>query len=194
MSRTSSPAAARPALTREGGWVEAKTVHNPDTTAIAAQLEAAHEASLAIVRTHSSAATAGVQKPAGVASSVFEAGQLAKPPKRARKAVEMIDLASLVIEAGVPLPGQRKRESTLCYEATLARMAPGSSVLLSPNQARYLRVAGEKRGMKMTVRLVGIGQTRVWRLADTEPAAGAPATPATAGDLQLAPTTTGAPA
>ena len=63
MSRTSHAAAARPAL-------------NPSRAALAAlaalDADAEHEASLAIKRTLSSVAEAGVHKPAGVPCSVFD--------------------------------------------------------------------------------------------------------------------------
>ena len=161
MSRTARAAASRQNLSR-------------GTPAAAAAADAEHEASLAIERRFTSAAEAGVHKPAGVPASVFEAGQLARQAAKPRKPTVLIDLASIEIETGVALPVATRRATTQAYDTLLARLMPGTSVLLPSNQAKTLQVAAKKRGMHVVGRRVDDQHSRVWsRPKDSAVATGA---------------------
>lgn len=140
MSRTSRPAMPRP-------------------SALADQLDDIDDK---ISQVLTSAAATGITKPTGVPNSVFDAGKLAKPP---RKPQVLIDLATVKIDADVPLEVYRPRDTTRVYDQLLASMQPGNSVLLTRNQAKQLVSAGAKRGVKVTSRVLGPDQARVWRLA-----------------------------
>lgn len=163
MSRFTTPAKTRPDF--------------PATSADKA--DEADLADLATKRAYTSVASHGVSKPAGVPNSVFDAGKLAKPPKPARKPTALIDLSALVIETGVPLPTNTRREATRTYDILLARLVPGSSVLLTANQAKYLLSAAKKRGINATTRFLGDGRARFYCLAPAT-AAGIATTAATA--------------
>ena len=151
MSRTSQAAASRQNLGR-------------GTPAAAAAADAEHEASLAIEHRFTSAAVAGVNKPPGVPASVFEAGLLAGQAAKPRKPTVLIDLASIVVETGVPLPGRALRATTQAYETLLAKLVPGTSVLLPTTQAKTLQVAARKRGYNVVGRQVDDQRSRVWSL------------------------------
>ena len=117
------------------------------------------------VHLQTSAAQAGAPKPAGVPASVFEAGRLAGAAQRKAKAPRvkappLPDIASIVIEAGVPCgPSAR-----LLWEQLLERMQPGASVDLHDKHARSLALAARKRGVTLTRRRLTPTETRVWRL------------------------------
>lgn len=117
----------------------------------------------------STVAEAGVHKPAGVASSVFDAGrqagQQARAERRARQAAPPLpDIDSVVIETGVPKDSHaRKRATSIWYDKVLERMAPGTSVLLCTAHARGLVSAARKRGVQLSIRRLSDAETRVWR-------------------------------
>ncbi|MCU0963564.1 MAG: hypothetical protein MUF08_00570 [Burkholderiaceae bacterium] len=125
---------------------------------------------LSFVHLQSTVAEAGVQRPAGVAASVFDAGRLAgaavRKDKRPRvKAPPLPDIASIVIEADVPVgPPVKPRPERLLWEQVLQRMQPGASVVLHDNHARSLALAARKSGVTLTLRRITATETRVWRL------------------------------
>jgi hypothetical protein len=113
-----------------------------------------------------SAAETGVQKPAGVASSVFDAGRMAKPPKRALN--PPIDPDTVEIRKGVPMPGARGAWPTDRYGAILGRMQPGDMVELESKQAANMRMRAKKLGIEVAVRALGDGRAGVWMLTRAE--------------------------
>lgn len=119
----------------------------------------------------SSAATAGVHKPAGAAASVFDlARQASKQNKPPRVLEGLPDPDKLVFETGVPIPGQAQRKATIVYSQILDRMvpgtrdAPGTSIVLTIWQARCLGIAAKKRAILTTKRNISATHARVWRL------------------------------
>lgn len=117
-----------------------------------------------------SAAVAGVSKPAGAVASVFEAGTRAKPPKPTRRYSAPLRLQDVTIETGVPLPAPNIGKAHASgVSAVLSAMQPGQSVLLSLQQSRNMRAFGKKSGIPVAVRVVNDEQARVWRLQPGEP-------------------------
>lgn len=114
-----------------------------------------------IERPQTSAATHGVQKPAGAASSVFDAAKQAKPP---RKRMQMLDLGAVQIQHDVPLQMHKRDQLSQAYNELLDKMKPGDSVLLTRTLAAGLRTVGAKRGRKMVTRGEACGGQRVWLL------------------------------
>jgi hypothetical protein len=123
------------------------------------------------VHTLTSAAAAGVHKPAGAAASVFEAGRLAaaaaRPPRLPRTVAEPIDLQAIVIDSDIPVPEGRGSAAgalaSTCV-ALLRRMAPGQSVLLPERTAKSLVRMGTKAGLATKRLRNPDGTVRVWRL------------------------------
>lgn len=181
MSRVTRPSAPRPSADAPA----ASTLglgHRWPYGASSAQDEDeadAKDPSLHPVCVLSSAAQAGVQKPAGVAASVFDAGRLAKQaqpsaPKRVR--CDPLDLASVVIDTDVGLISRvesRSAQLTATCLALLDRMQPGHSVLLPAKQGLALYRVAHRARRKVQRRVQPDGSWRVWRLADPQGAAGA---------------------
>jgi hypothetical protein len=116
-------------------------------------------------RVFSTAATAGVTKPAGAVASVFEAGKRAKPPKKPRVFAPVIDLAAVQIEDDVPIPSVKGPNPVrVANELLLERLLPGQSVLLLTQQARSLRAAAKRLKLPVVCRVETTSHTRVWRL------------------------------
>ena len=136
----------------------------------------AQDPSLHPVRVLSSAAQAGVHKPAGVPASVFDAGRLAKQAQtQAAAALRVrcapLDLDKLVIDTDVP-PTARMEARAENLRATclalLARMQPGHSVVLPEAQGRALCRVAHRAHRKVSRRSFPDGTWRVWRLADPQ--------------------------
>lgn len=99
--------------------------------------------------------------PPAASSSVFAAGQAAKP-KRAAPA--QFDPDAVQIERGVPIPPPREMMVGR-YNRLLARCAPGDCVSLPLAVARGLVSQAKKTGRKVTIRGSEDGATaRVWIL------------------------------
>lgn len=140
--------------------------------ASAASLQAELDgADLAIQRKLTTVAQAGVQKPAGVPASVFEAGKLAKPAPRPRTPTPLLVVAGLAIERGIPITGARNLRVDQPYRDLLAALQVGDSVKITSSQARALRHVAVRLHKKIAVRDQGDGFTRVWLLASTGDAA-----------------------
>lgn len=123
----------------------------------------------AFVHRTTSAAAAGITKPAGVPASVFEAGKMAKPP---RKPPMRIDLSEVTVEPGLPVPAGRGTRHGSPYANLLAKMKPGDSVLLPYEGGKSLQGAALRLKMLVTMRRMPGGMARCWRLApDAKPAA-----------------------
>lgn len=150
---------------------------------------------LTIRRVYSQAAQTGVHKPAGAVCSVFEAAQLSHlgprtPPRRIfkRSAQPWIDIDLVVIDLSTPMPPRQvfnvKPDYSACpqdladqmparhnvrtqdWVTLLGHMPPGSSVLMTHNQAQALRLVAKAQGIAVSGREVAHGVVRVWRLAD----------------------------
>lgn len=143
------------------------------------------DADLAIQRTLTTARQAGVQKPTGVPSSVFEAGKLAKPARRPRLPTPTLvaPLAIANIERGIPIaPVRGDRRADQPYRELLAAMRAGDSCKLTDGQARALRHVANRLRKKITLRVLGDGCTRVWLLANPDPSPAAGTSQPTTGD------------
>lgn len=100
-----------------------------------------------------------VKPAAKAASSIFDAGDAAKP-KRERIA---LDLASVPIEHGVPIP-PRMPATSAGYRALLDRMKPGDCVTLPKQAAACLVSLARKLGRKAAIRKLDATTARVWTL------------------------------
>ena len=170
MSRVANPAAARGDAVLAGAINQASGSRfggqsGRDVLASGGQLGRIHDGptddDLAIQRTYTKAATAGIQKPAGVPNSVFDAGKLARPARYGAP----FDAAGVVIEHGLPVPVGSARGIGQVYELLLERMATGDSAVLPTHQAKGLKSKATKLGINLTVRAVSSTQMRVWRMA-----------------------------
>ena len=137
-----------------------------------------------------------ISRPAGVASSVWDAGRMAKEAagpaattgaaaatttpgaarqqpaaaaKRKRSAA-VLDAAAVVIHSR-PVPTRPNAQSE-AYALVLERMSPGQGVDLEETHAKGLATYARKRGVRTTMRDNGNGTFGVWRLP---PQAGAKA-------------------
>jgi hypothetical protein len=122
------------------------------------------DADLAIKRAHTTVAQAGVHKPAGVAASVFEAGQMAKPPRVRRKLDRAeIDIDALVIMPGTPAsmrrPGTGRTEE---FMRLAGRLPDDHFALLEPRQAKVLRDIAGKQGFKVKLQAHETGKVCLW--------------------------------
>ena len=162
MSRLSSPAAARSA---------ARATDDDDGL----DMDATH-------RAHTTVATHGVSKPAGVPASVFEAGMMARRDAlksdaaksgatKARRQRVPFDAASVKLDDDVPVP-VRGGEKGSQFDALAASIQVGQSVALRPSHAKTFVKLCKRAGKRMTVRDMGDGTHRVWRIAD-KPTGGA---------------------
>jgi hypothetical protein len=127
-----------------------------------------------------SVAEAGVTKPAGVPSSIFEAGRMAKPvnpPKRSLASYEerVQSLADATVERGVPMAAKDQHTVlSKCYAKLLDGMREGDSVLLPVFTAKGLIThARKKRSVKMVCRKTESGQFRVWHMGSMAAGKGA---------------------
>ena len=122
-----------------------------------------HRADPGVVKQRvTSLADGGIGKPAGAANSVFDVAKSRRAPK---VPVPAIDLATLIVRKGVPIPeSQRRSEGSSRYQAVLARLEPGDSVVLLARQAHSLVSYAKKHEIKVAVRKFGDGTTGVWRL------------------------------
>lgn len=93
-------------------------------------------------------------------SSVFAAGQAAKPPKPPRNA---LDVNAVEIKTSVPLP-LNSRSGPSKYQALLQRMPPGSMVELPDKQAGSLVSQAKKSGIRCAMRKLSQTTRGVWRL------------------------------
>ena len=126
---------------------------------------------LAIQHKLTTVAQAGVQKPAGVPASVFEAGKLAKPERRPRIPTPLLVVAGLAIERGIPITAMRNAPVDQPYRDLLAAMQVGDSVKITNSQARALRHVAVRLHKKIVVRDQGDGFARVWLPASSGDAA-----------------------
>ena len=107
---------------------------------------------------------AASRKPPGVPASVFEAGEMAKPPKAGRQPARWISADDFTLEADVPMPPRRSAKSNVVALRTLlGRLGPGLSVVLLVRHARQLRVlAAAEFGVTLVTRPLGDGTARVF--------------------------------
>lgn len=103
------------------------------------------------------AAETGIHKPAGAASSVFDAGRQAKPP-----APPPFDPSKVTIKSGVPIPPAKTGRPAFADDI-LSRMKAGDSVELPTPQARSLMSRAKKTGITVVVRQTTPTTTTVWR-------------------------------
>jgi len=107
-----------------------------------------------------------IEKPAGAAASVFDAGRQAKQAAQASRTYTVLDPAAVVIKKGVPLPPASRGAAGLDrYGALLKRMEPGYCAELTEKQAKSLLARARKLGVKVTTRVLPDGKHGVWRLA-----------------------------
>lgn len=130
------------------------------------------DAALAPQRKHTTVAEAGVQKPAGVPASAFDAGRLAKrAAAKQRNRAEPIDVDSVVVEHDVPITVRQESRAAALRQSCLAlirRMNVGDSVLLPGSQGLALTRIARKAGHALQRRVQPDGTWRVWRLADPQ--------------------------
>lgn len=118
-----------------------------------------------VTQRRTSVADAGVQKPTGVPTSVFDNG--AAKPKRRRIVPPPVIVDKIQIRHKVPLPPSATgvaAVNTTAYRAVLARMKAGDSVELPERQARGLQSVAKKDGISVAARKTGDGTLGVWRL------------------------------
>lgn len=120
----------------------------PDPAAFDAQHDPHDEDARPFVHKQGSVAESGVQRPPGVAASIFDAGRIAavgwqaKPKRRVR----VRDLAHVEIERGVePRIGLRD-QATKAYTDLLGRMSVGDSVVLTRAVGRRLYNVARRLG------------------------------------------------
>ena len=103
-------------------------------------------------------------KPPGAANSVFDVAR--KAARKPRVLVPAIDIDTLQVRSGVPLPPSTVGGGAGIsrYAAVLAKMNTGDSVELLPVQARSLVSYAKKQGVKVAVRRLSETATGVWRL------------------------------
>lgn len=130
----------------------------------AAQVEQDEVDCSPIKRVYTSAAVAGVHKPAGAMNSPFDVVRPPKPAASKRTRAPLFNPATIAVEPGVPLPPHGREQIAIAYAALLDRMKPGDSVVLAPAPAAGLRTVGAKRGLKMVTRAIAGGDMRVWLL------------------------------
>ena len=72
-----------------------------------------------------------------------------------------------LIQHGIAIPAwNRGRKRTQKYEALIANMAKGDSVVLTLSKCGMLRKAAKDLGIKVTARRLGAGDDyRVWRVS-----------------------------
>jgi hypothetical protein len=90
------------------------------------------------------------------ARSVFDNG--------ASAAGDALDLSQVEIRTDVPLPTAVSARSAQ-FDALLARMPVGASVVLPEKVARGLVARAKRSGVPVAIRPQGAGQAGVWRLA-----------------------------
>lgn len=94
-------------------------------------------------------------------SSIFEAGQRAKPQRVDH--VANIDPDAVTIRRGVPVPEVNHHPRSK-WKQLLDRMQPGDMVELPEKVAASLVATGRKAGIKTSWRRLGDGKTGVWKL------------------------------
>ena len=102
-----------------------------------------------------SATDTGFQKPAKAMNSAFDVAKPAKP---------MVDLTTVPIRSGVPVPISGKR-NTLGVMDLINRMQPGDMVELPKTQADSLVRMARVKGVKTCRRLLSATLVRVWRIS-----------------------------
>ena len=115
-----------------------------------------------LTQRRTTAAEAGVHKPAGVPASVFDIAKNA--PKPARKLAVRLNPAAVVVREGVPLPENPRAGGVSPYKLLLDKRRAGDSVELKSAHAKSLVKCANKAGIKVAVRALGDGVSGVWRL------------------------------
>ncbi len=119
---------------------------------------AAHQT---IVKT--TVAAVGVTKPAGAVASIFEAGVAATPPRAPRTLTPMIDIATVTIRSGLPIPAAIRGPGQSPYALLLAKMKAGDSVELPDRQCAGLAAMAKKLKLGHAMRRTGPGVKGFWR-------------------------------
>lgn len=110
-------------------------------------------------------AATSIDKPSGASSSVFDMARAAKPPRKTRTLLPPLDVGSIKIRSGIPIPNPTRAPGTSPYRQLLDKLKPGDSVELDESYAKSLVSAAKKAGIKLAVRRVENGGGDRWRLA-----------------------------
>lgn len=93
---------------------------------------------------------------------------VARASRTHRRAATLLDIGSIKIERGIPIPNPVRRAKV--WDALLSKMQPGDSFVV-PDHARdavsHAKLDYQRRvkGVRFTVRKIDDTQTRVWRTA-----------------------------
>lgn len=102
----------------------------------------------------------GRGRPAGVPASVFEVAKMARPKRRPPST---IDPDAVVFHTGTPPLAERDCGASR-FRRLLERFDSGTWCDLTQHQARRLRMVAIAAGITLTMRNLGDGRFRVWRL------------------------------
>lgn len=107
-------------------------------------------------------ATTAPVSPFHMARQVKEAANVERKTRAAPSAA--LDLDSLTIRKGVPMPEMARGVRGSKYKELLDKMQPGDSVVLPTKQAHCLMAASKKLKVKAALRALGDGTAGVWKL------------------------------
>lgn len=108
-----------------------------------------------------SATATGITKPEGARNSAFDNGTT--KPKRTATRLPRLDIDTLVIKTGEPLPPLQYELSP--YKRLLEKLQPGQSVEMSPGHAKSLVSCAKKSGIKLAIRQLDATTAGIWRLS-----------------------------